>query len=96
MSEQQSIKDTLDVIRKALEDENIKDINEIDENILILDKMVKEDGTINLINNDILSSKEVKEILSTKIDKVLDENLSKWLDKNIPLYLEKYLKDKKF
>ena len=30
MSEQQSIKDTLDVIRKALEDENIKDINEID------------------------------------------------------------------
>ena len=48
MSEQESIKQTLDVIRKALEDEDSPNIQEINDNILILNKKVKDDGTIDL------------------------------------------------
>ena len=39
MSEQQSIKDTLDVIRKALEDDE-SSLEEIKDNVLILNKLV--------------------------------------------------------
>ena len=94
MSEQQTIKDTLEVIRKALEDDtpntDIKDYK----NILILDKLVKEDGTINLINDKLISKEEIVEILNIKIDSTFEKHLNKWFDKNLPNYLEKYLKNK--
>ena len=94
MSEQQTIKDTLEVIRKALEDDtpntDIKDCK----NILILDKLVKEDGTINLINDKLISKEEIVEILNIKIDSTFEKHLNKWFDKNLPNYLEKYLKNK--
>ena len=51
MSEQQSIKDTLDVIRKALEDDE-SSLEEIKDNVLILNKLVKEDGTIDVIEDN--------------------------------------------
>tara|TARA_Y100001970_G_scaffold89207_1_gene112533 strand:+ start:1683 stop:1967 length:285 start_codon:yes stop_codon:yes gene_type:complete len=93
MSEQQSIKETLSVIRKALEDDN--DIKPSDEDILILNRVVKDDGTIDVIDNDNLNSEDVKNLLDKKIDEIFDKNISKWLDKKIPLYLEKYIKSKK-
>ena len=54
MSDQQTIKETLNVIRKALEDENHSNSDEVNEKILILDQLVKEDGTINTIKSDFL------------------------------------------
>ena len=62
MSEQQSIKDTLDVIRKALEDDE-SSLEEIKDNVLILNKLVKEDGTIDVIEDNSLTKSEIKEIL---------------------------------
>ena len=44
MSNNESIKDTLDVIRRALEDKD--DFTEKNENILILNKKVNDDGTV--------------------------------------------------
>ena len=48
MSNNESIKDTLDVIRRALEDKD--DFTEKNENILILNRKVNDDGTVKLLN----------------------------------------------
>ena len=45
MTEQESIKQTLDVIRKALEEDTVSE-NYQTKDILILNKLVKNDGTI--------------------------------------------------
>ena len=94
MSEQQSIKDTLDVIRKALEDENVSYIEKTDDNVLILNKLVKEDGTINLIKDNSLTKSEIKEILDEKLEKLFDQHFEKWLNSKLPIYLEKYFNKK--
>ena len=95
MDEKQSIKDTLSVIRKALEEDQdpIDNLN-IKDDVLILDKIVKDDGTIDIINNNHLSKIDTIEVLNNKLDKIFDAHLSMWFDKNIPNYLEKYFKKK--
>ena len=50
MTEQQSIKETLNVIRKALESDDNSSAEKINDNILILNKLVLKDGTINSNN----------------------------------------------
>ena len=95
MSEQESIKQTLDVIRKALEDEDSPNIQEINDNILILNKKVKDDGTIDLIEDTKLSKSETTTILNKKLDQVFEKYLTKWLDKKAPSYLDKYLNNRK-
>ena len=94
MNENQSIKDTLNVIRKALEDDEPIKIKEEQHNIFILDQLVKDDGTINILKETSLTKKDTIEVLNNKLDEVFDKYLSKWLDKNIPNYLEKYFKKK--
>ena len=95
MSEQESIKQTLDVIRKALEDEDSPNIQEINDNILILNKKVKDDGTIDLIEDTKLSKSETTMILNKKLDQVFEKYLTKWLDNKAPSYLDKYFNNKK-
>ena len=88
---QKSINETLKVIKKALQEESIESI---DENELILNQLVKNDGTIETIENNDLNKEEVKEILNEKLAQIFDENFEKWLNKNIPNYLEKYFSNK--
>ena len=88
---QKSINETLKVIKKALQEESIESI---DENELILNQLVKNDGTIETIENNDLNKQEVKEILNEKLSQIFDENFEKWLNKNIPNYLEKYFSNK--
>ena len=66
MSNNDSIKDTLDVIRRALEDKD--DFTVKNENILILNKKVNDDGTVKLLNK----SDEINEI-----NKIIDNKLKK-------------------
>ena len=85
-----SINETLNVIRNALQDENINNNKEI----LLLDKLVKEDGTIQKINNDNITQSEIKQLLDEKLSEVFDLHFEKWLNNNIPNYLEKYFSKK--
>ena len=95
MTEQHSIKDTLDVIRKALEDDDQSiNLNDNKDNVLVLNQLVKKDGTIDVINNSFLTKKETYDLLNKKLDEVFATHLTKWLDKNLPSYIEKYFKDK--
>ena len=93
MPEQQSIKNTLNIIRKAIEDDN-KSESQKDDDILILNKIVNEDGTIDILENQFLKKDEVKEILNQKISEIFKDHFDEWLDKNIPNYLDKYFKKK--
>ena len=95
MSENQSIKETLNVIRKALEEDDSPNIEKINNNILILNKLVKDDGTIDLIEDTKLSKSETTMILNKKLDQVFEKYLTKWLDKKAPSYLDKYFNNKK-
>ena len=94
MDENQSIKDTLDVIRRALEEEEPIKLKKDYANVLILNKLVKSDGTINILKEAPLSKDDATDILIKKLDEVFDDHLINWLDKNIPDYLEKYFKKK--
>ena len=93
MPEQQSIKNTLNIIRKAIE-EDYKSESQKDDNVLILNKLVKEDGTIDILENQFLKKDEVKEILNQKISEIFQDHLDNWLDRNVPRYLDKYFKKK--
>ena len=94
MPEQQLIKDTLDVIRKALETDENPSTENVEDNILVLNKLVSNDGTINTINDKYLNKDEVSSLLNNKLDLVFDKYFTKWLDVNLPKYLEKYFKNK--
>lgn len=95
MSENQSIKETLSVIRRALEDNDSPNIEKINDNILILNKLVKDDGTIDVIENNNLSKSETIEILNKKLDELFKKKFDNWLNKKAPLYLDKYYNKKK-
>jgi len=94
MPEQQSIKDTLDVIRKALEDDEVSSLKKIEDNVLILNKLVRDDGTIDVIEDNSLTKSEIKEILDKKVEKLFDQYFEKWLNSKLPTYLEKYFNKK--
>ena len=93
MPEQQSIKNTLNIIRKAIEEDD-KSESQKDDDILILNKLVNEDGTIDILENQFLKKDEVKEILNQKVSEIFKDHFDEWLDKNIPNYLDKYFKKK--
>ena len=93
MPEQQSIKNRLNIIRKAIEEDDRTE-SQNEDNVLILNKLVNEDGTIDILENQFLKKDEVKEILNQKISEIFKDHFDEWLDKNIPNYLDKYFKKK--
>ena len=88
---QKSINETLKVIKKALQEESI---DSIEEKVLFLNQLVKNDGTIETIENKDLNKQEIKDILNEKLTQIFEENFEKWLNKNIPNYLKKYFSNK--
>ena len=92
MSNNESIKDTLDVIRRALEDKD--DFTEKNENVLILNKKVNDDGTVKLLNqsNDI---KEINKIIDNKLNDLIEKKVSAILENQLPIILDNYFKNKK-
>ena len=92
MSKDQSIKETLDVIRRALEEDDSS--LDIKDNLLILNHKVNDDGTINIINNDSINKDDVRKILDEKINKILEKHFDQWLEKKLPYYIKNYLEKK--
>ena len=92
MSNNESIKDTLDVIRRALEDK--EDFTEKNENILILNKKVNDDGTVKLLNqsDDI---NEINRVIDKKLDDLMEKKMTTMLQNQLPIILDNYFKNKK-
>ena len=92
MSNNESIKDTLDVIRRALEDK--EDFTDKNENILILNKKVNDDGTVKLLSqsDDI---NEINRVIDKKLDDLMKKKMTTMLENQLPIILDNYFKNKK-
>ena len=92
MSNNESIKDTLDVIRRALE--NKDDFTEKNDNILILNKKVNDDGTVKLLNqSDEINA--INNVIDKKLDDLMDKKMTAMLKNQLPIILDNYFKNKK-
>ena len=92
MSNNESIKDTLDVIRRALEDK--EDFTEKNENILILNKKVNDDGTVKLLNqSDDINA--INRVIDKKLDDLMKKKMTTMLENQLPIILDNYFKNKK-
>ena len=92
MSNNESIKDTLDVIRRALEDKD--DFSEKNENVLILNKKVNDDGTVKLLNqSDDINA--INRVIDKKLDDLMENKITAMLENQLPIILDNYFKNKK-
>ena len=92
MTKEESIKDTLDLIRRALEDDNSE---KQDESILILNRKVNDDGTVKIIKKNPVDLNEINDTIDKKINSIFEKKFDKWFDKRLPEIFDKYKKDKK-
>ena len=92
MSNNDSIKDTLDVIRRALEDEG--DFTKKNDNVLVLNKKINDDGTVKLLSSP-NELNEINSIIDEKLNDLLEKKLSSILENQLPNILDKYFKNKK-
>ena len=90
MNKDQSIKETLDVIRRALEDENTA---EIKNNILLLNKQVNDDGTVKNIESNYIDTQNINKIIEEKINYFFEKKIDDWLEKNLNNYIKKHIKN---
>ena len=92
MPNNESIKDTLDVIRRALEDKN--DFTEKNENILILNKKVNDDGTVKLLNqSDDINA--INKVIDKKLNELIEKKMAEVLEIHLPKTLDNYFKNRK-
>jgi hypothetical protein len=92
MSNNESIKDTLDVIRRALEDKD--DFTEKNDNILILNKKVNDDGTVKLLNQS-GEINAINNVIDKKLDDLMEKKMTAMLKNQLPIILDNYFKNKK-
>ena len=94
MNTKNSINESLEVIRRALEDEkNIAD-NDLSSNILILNQKVNSDGTIKLLQKDEDINIEINDIIDQKLSYLVENKIEKILDEKIPKLLKNYFDTK--
>ncbi len=94
MNTKYSINESLEVIRRALEDEkNISD-KELSSNVLILNQKVNSDGTIKLLQKDEDINNEINDIIDQKLSYLVENKIEKILDEKIPKLLKNYFDTK--
>ena len=94
MDKKNSINESLEIIRKALEDEKTEPNIDISSNILILNKKVNSDGTIKLLQKDMEISKEINDVIDQKLSYLVESKIEKILDEKIPKLLKNYFDSK--
>ena len=94
MNTKSSINESLEVIRRALEDEkNISD-KDLSSNILILNQKVNSDGTIKLLQKDEDINNEINDIIDQKLSYLVEHKIEKILEEKIPKLLKNYFDSK--
>ena len=94
MDTKNSINESLEIIRKALEDEKTDVINDLSSNILVLNQKVNSDGTIHLLQKDDNINNQVNDIIDQKISYLVENKIEKILDEKIPKLLKNYFDSK--
>ena len=94
MDTKNSINQSLEIIRKALEDEKIDIDKELSPNILVLNQKVNNDGTIKILQKDIDMYKSINDIIDQKLTYLVENKIEKILDEKIPKLLKNYFDSK--
>ena len=94
MDKKKSINESLEIIRKALEDEKDYTNDDISSNILVLNKKVNSDGTIKLLQKDYAINNEINDIIDQKLSYLVEKKIEKILDEKIPILLKNYFDTK--
>ena len=94
MKSENSINESLDIIRRALEDDNTEENNSKSSKVLVLNQKVNEDGTIKLIQKSKELNKEINDIIDEKLNYLVENRIEKVLDEKIPKILKTYFESK--
>ena len=94
MNTKNSINESLEIIRRALEDEKNDSNKELSSNILILNQKVNSDGTIKLLHKDEDMNSEINHIIDQKLSYLVENKIEKILDEKIPQILKNYFDTK--
>ena len=94
MNTKNSINESLEVIRRALEDEKKDSNKHSSSNILILNQKVNSDGTIKLLQKDEEINNEINDIIDQKLSYLVENKIEKILDEKIPKLLKNYFDSK--
>ena len=94
MNTKNSINESLEVIRRALEDEKNDSNKDTSSNILILNQKVNSDGTIKLLQKDEHINNEINDIIDQKLSYLVENKIEKILDEKIPKLLKNYFDSK--
>ncbi len=94
MNTKNSINESLEVIRRALEDEKSISDKNLSSNILILNQKVNSDGTIKLLQKDEDINNEINDIIDQKLSYLVENKIEKILDEKIPKLLKNYFDSK--
>ena len=94
MNTKNSINESLEIIRKALEDEKSDENIDLSSNILILNQKVNSDGTIKFLQKDNEINEEINEIVDQKLSYLVENKIKKILDEKIPKLLKNYFDSK--
>ncbi len=94
MNTKNSINESLEIIRRALEDERNDTNKDSSSNILILNQKVNSDGTIKLVQKDDDINNEINDIIDQKLSYLVESKIEKILDEKIPQLLKNYFDSK--
>ena len=94
MKSENSINESLDIIRRALEDDNTEENNTNSSKVLVLNQKVNEDGTIKLIQKSKELNKEINDIIDEKLNYLVENRIEKVLNEKIPKILKTYFESK--
>ena len=94
MNTKNSINESLEIIRRALEDEKNDSNKDLSSNILMLNQKVNSDGTIKLLQKDDNINNEINDIIDQKLSYLVENKIEKILDEKIPKLLKNYFDSK--
>tara|TARA_B100001121_G_scaffold264035_1_gene245206 strand:+ start:136 stop:420 length:285 start_codon:yes stop_codon:yes gene_type:complete len=94
MDTKNSINESLEIIRRALEDEKNDTNKDLSSNILILNQKVNSDGTIKIVQKDNDINSEINDIIDQKLSYIVENKIEKILDEKIPQLLKNYFDSK--
>ena len=94
MNTKNSINESLEIIRRALEDESNDSNSDLSSSILILNQKVNSDGTIKLLQKDDNINSEINDIIDKKLSYLVENKIEKILDEKIPTLLKNYFDSK--
>ena len=94
MNTKNSINESLEIIRRALEDEKNDSNKDLSSNILILNQKVNSDGTIKLLQKDEDINNGINDIIDQKLSYLVENKIEKILDEKIPKLLKNYFDSK--